>query len=455
MAKDRETETASDMAGGDREARRKRRRARKAERAENPTAASPGPAPDRLDPADLLGDIDAWNLRAEGDWLRFDARLGDYPRGYMRPVAGGDIIADAPGPLTAILSLGGPRRAGFVAGPPQFSHHILAPADHIGSVGTEGTASATATPGLQRIPHRSRDALAADLFLSWRHRDRRGLPLMLVRAETDASASITDLGRGVAMVNFLTALDNLRAAAATLGRRARVLAVGIDFGAEDLVSDAAGFAAGFRALMTRITREMRVRDLPAPVFMANPEAGDHPATRAMWELAWGAGRHRLVIPAPGYMFARDRFGRLTENGLLDAAEMDAHALAAVESGGAWECPLPLLAEFDDSQIRVTFRATGPLVVDAGDPFGAGPAAGFALSGTDGPVTVQSATIAPDDDRVVILTCDHPPRGAAPMLHFALGQNGSAIRDGWVASRPTGPGLHRWALPAALPLRGTP
>ena len=68
------------------------------------------------DPAEILGDIDAWDLRREGDWYRFTARLDDLARGYQRRVDGGDIIAAAPGPLYGLLSVGGARRAAEDAG---------------------------------------------------------------------------------------------------------------------------------------------------------------------------------------------------------------------------------------------------------------------------------------------------------------------------------------------------
>ena len=44
--------------------------------APDPVPAPPSSAaPERLDAA-LLGDIDAWNLQREGDWLRFVAQIG-------------------------------------------------------------------------------------------------------------------------------------------------------------------------------------------------------------------------------------------------------------------------------------------------------------------------------------------------------------------------------------------
>lgn len=446
------------------------REERKARRRERRRAALPV-APVRLDPAAVLGDIDAWNLREEGGWLRFDARLEDGARAYLRPLAGGDVIADAPGPLLAILGLGGPRRAGFNAGPARFRFNVLAPADHIGAVGLEGTARAEPVSALQHLRHRSREALLADTLLAWRHAARRGLPLFFVRAETDASASVEALGKGLAFGNLITALDNLCAIAETLGRPAQVLAVGLDFGLEDVVTaDAGALAAGIRALMARITQEMRQRDLPPPVFLAVAETGtarisDHPAIRAMQDLARCPGPHRLILTAPSYVAGQDRHGRPTEAGRQRLAEMDAHALAACAEGQGWRCPLPVLAEYSGRQIRVLFDAKEDLVIDARDPFHAGAAAGFRIAGTARETRIRSAKVAPDDRRSLILTCDRVPEGTAPRLLHACGLeagadgtgpiNRSAIRDTWQALGSDGADLHRWALPADLPLHPGP
>lgn len=447
-----------------REDRRQQRKARKAAERTGAAAAplSAPPVGARLDPAEWLGDIDAWNLRAEGGWLRFDARLTDEVRGYLRPLAGGDIIADAPGPLTAILGIGGPRAAGFNSGPPRFAFHILSPADHIGAVGTEGTAAAARTNGLQRIAHRPREALCADLLLSRRHAARRGLPLMLVRTETAAAATLDLLSGGPAFDNFLAALDNLCAAAGALGRAARVLAVTLTWGTEDLATPAPAFETAMRALMARIEAEMRVRGLAPPVFLAMAEAGtadlsDHPAIEAFHALSWRPGPHRLILPAPGYMFAQEGFGRPTEAGRQDMAAMDAHAIEAAEHGADWFCPTPLLAEAEGTRLRVIFRAMEDLVIDPADPLGAGPAAGFRISEPEAPA-ILSAGIDESDPRALILTCAHAPGPQSRLLH-ACGlppqgdgrcANRSAVRDLWQAKGAGGP-LARWALPAVLPI----
>jgi hypothetical protein len=422
-------------------------------------------APD-ADAAQLLGDIDAWGLRQIGDWLHFTARLepGRPPRDYRKPLAGGDIIADAIGPLQAILSIGGARRAGFNDGPPEFSYHILAPADDVFAVGFEGTDEAHPVEGLQRIPHCSRDALTAQALLQMRYDAMQALPLIVTRAETDNSASLEALIGGQAHVNFLAALDSLVAAAAALGKPARVLAVGIDLSLEDQIGDPASKLAALRRLMARIERDMAGRGLHRPVFLISAEAGSqhvstHPSILAHAKLAWSHAPHRVALPAPGYMFEQTRFARPTPAARVRMAEMDAHAITALTRREDWFCPQILLAEAQGKEIRVTLRAMGDLVIE--DRFGAGAACGFAVVSGGKPYQIKSVAIDPLDAQALILTLDRAltakaelayAYGAATPSPDAYPANRGGVRDGWEApSRAEGGALHRWALPALIPI----
>ena len=73
--------------------------------APSPSAASGAPLPD------LPEALDIWAVRQVGDWLAFQGNLpgGDTARGYRRHVDGGAIVAEARGPLLAILGIGGAR----------------------------------------------------------------------------------------------------------------------------------------------------------------------------------------------------------------------------------------------------------------------------------------------------------------------------------------------------------
>ncbi len=423
-------------------------------------------APPEARAAEQLGDIDAWGLRQQGEWLHFTARLeaDRPPRDYRKPLDGGDIIADAIGPLQAIFSIGGARRAGFNAGPPAFAYHILAPGDDIFAVGLEGTDDAQVVDGLQRIPHCSRDALIAQALLQMRYDARQALPLMVVRAETDTSASLEALIGGQAHANFRTALDSLVAAAARLGKPARVLAVGIDLSLEDQIGDPASKLVALRKLMQRIEADMAARGLHRPVFLITAEAGTqqistHPVMLAQWQLAWAHAPHRLALPAPGYMFEQTRFARPTEAARVRMAEMDAHAITALARRRDWFCPQILLAESRGKEVRVTLRAMGDLVIE--DRFGAGPSCGFSVKSAGKPYQVKSVARDADDAQALILTLDRALTARAELAYAygaetpspdAYPANRGSIRDSWsTPSRAEGGLLHRWALPALIPI----
>ncbi len=421
-----------------------------------------------LDPLQVLGDIDAWGLRNESGWLRFTARLDPDlgPRDYLREPSGGDMIAVAPGPLYGVLSIGGARRAGFNDGPVAFPHHIFAPSDYIGAVGLEGTDNAVATGRLQRLPHSTHDALIAQTLLSWRARARAALPLFLVRAETDNSPTAAALSKGIAIENFFAAVDSLVLAAKKLGKEPKVLSVGIDYGAEDAISSQAEIEFGLRTLMSTIEAGLNKRGLQKPIFMLACEAGvagaaNHPAILAHTRLSWLKEGHTIAIGAPGYAFERDRFGRPTPDARLRMAEMDAHAIVAQTARKDWACPCPLLAEYDDKEIRVTFSATEPLVIDPA--LTDDPSAGFAIVGSKKPLEIVSVRVDPREPKAILLRTKTSIKGDQPILRYALpgvvddgAPKRGAIRDIWSApSAGSATPLHRWALPAELPLNELP
>lgn len=424
------------------------------------------PLPAPRQEARALGDIDAWNLRDQDGWLFFDARFDPAlgPRTYRRSHAGGDIVAAAPGPLLGLFAIGGQRRAGFTSRPSLFAQHIVAPGDDIGAVGLEGTAAAQSTAKLQSVPWSTRETLLAECLLQDRLAQSRALPLHLCRAETDGSTNVDDLRTGLAFANLLAAIDSGIAAARSLGTRLSVPAIAIDFGPEDRQCDAPTLAQGLRALMARLEAELIRRDIARPVFLLTAEAGTardttHPAIAAHATLSWRPGPHRLTIPAPGYMFEQTALGRPTDTARARMARMDAFALTEALARRDWHCPTFLLAEAMDNQIRVTAQAMGPLVLS--DALSPGPALGFRLTGTTARIT--AVTLAEDDPKALILLTDACATGGT--LHYAHGAElspGAAglppsrggIRDDWKADDPAGgPPLHRWALPAILPVWG--
>ncbi|MBA3911020.1 MAG: hypothetical protein C0524_14385 [Rhodobacter sp.] len=413
------------------------------------------------DVPDLPEEIDLWASRRVGDWVFFQANLpgADSARGYRRHVDGGAILAEARGPLLAILGLGGARAGLGSPGPARFRWHVMAPADDIGAVGMGGEGEAAETAGLEPLRELTVEALLADELLARRAALRQSLPLMVVRVETDSSAAAGDLGTGAAVANLDRALANLTAAAKRLDTRAQLLAIVLDYTLEDLTGDPVAYRDGMIALMERITRGTARQGLTRPVFLSAFDCGTQTVTRGpglegQWELSWNHADHQLVFAAPSYAFQIDDTGRLADAGRAAKATLLAEALLAVQAGGRWLCPTIQLAERAGGDIRLICAAMDGLEVDAADPFATGKAAGFALEGVTNGARIAGVEVDPKDAKAVILRCSKRPEGEVfvTYAHAASPGNGpypanrGALRDTW------GEGTtRRWALPARLKL----
>lgn len=424
--------------------------------------AATGPA-ERLDAA-LLGDIDAWDLQREGDWLRFVAhRPGAAgPRRYRRHVAGGGVIAETPGPLLGLLSLGAGRRMTTFSGEPRFPHHVMACA-----VPDEGE------PDLPVTAWRNRgaDTMLGDALLALRQDAFRALPLIVAAPLLLPPGPLPSADHPVilALDDQLRRLETL---AGSLGKAARLLAMGIEIGHDQAPASAAQFHAEALAWLDLVAARLASCDLGRARFLMVADAGpwwahDAGANRAAIEgqhlLALRPGLHDLTVVAPSYMFAQDDLGQPTEAAMQDRALIEAEALETLLRRKPWVCPVLCLAERDDRTIRAVFKADGPLLIDASDPFGAGPAAGFSLDGTT--AGIAGVEIAPDDPQSVLVRLDgplDPMGGAEPRLDYAVGgpprERGAAhppacgaLRDGWSLNRE-GRTLNRWALPGSLVIR---
>ena len=412
---------------------------------------------------DLPDDIDLWAPRRDGDWVVFQANLpgADGPRGYRRHVSGGAVIAEARGPLLAVLGIGGARAGLGSPGPARFRWHVLAPADDIGAVGMGGEGEAAVTDALEPLRELTVEALVADDLLARRRAAHQSMPLVFVRAETDMAATSHDLGTGRAIDNLDRNFTNLVAAAARLGVGAQVLAVVLDYTLEDLTGDATAYRDGMIALMERITRGMAKQGLARPVFLAAFDCGTQSVTRGpglegQWELSWNHGDHRLVFAAPSYAFRMDDTGRLTDAGRLEKAQLLTEALLAVHGGGKWLCPTIQLAERSGADIRLICEAQEPLVIDKDDPFAAGKLAGFALEGVTNGAKLTGVGIDKTDGKVVVLKCSKPPEGEVFVTYAHAAAPGAgpypANRGALRGDNGDGP-VRRWALPARLKLTG--
>ncbi len=418
--------------------------------------------------ADLVqldDDIDAWRAHMRGDWLHFTANLAgaDGTRGYMRHKDDATILAESHLPLMGIFALGGARAQLGQPLPTRFPYHLFAPADDIGAAGMGGMGEAILTPNLLPIRELTHKALLAETLLSLRKSAGAGLPLFVLRAETDMAASAGGLGKGLAMTNLEKALQNHGAAAARLGRPAKVAAVCLDYCLEDISGDGDAYRDGIIAVMAQITQSLGRLGAQRPIFLAGFDCGTQIITTGaaldgQWDLSWNHGDYLLVCTGPSYAYAIDDTGRLTDAGRGAKAEMSAQALLASEGGAHWHCPTIQLAERLGSDIRLICAAMDGLVIDGADPFDAGALAGFRLDGVTNKARITKVEVDPKDKRAVILRCSSRPEGEV-FVAYAHGAaprqgahnypaNAGALRDEWAAQGTHGP-LHRWALPARL------
>lgn len=430
------------------------------------------PAP-HIDPS-VLGDIHAWDVKEVGEWYLFQADLpgaqgvGPFRRAVIaQNDSAPHIIAQPSAALYGVLALGGTRRATTCDTSVRFPYHVLSTADDMGAAGSAGTLGVAENAALEHVPEQTRDTLIADEIVARRKEAHRALPVIYVRGETDSASSVSGLATGVAMRNFKQSVANFCATAHTLGVPPKVLAVSLDFTLEAVEDDPDSWHRGMYGLMETITDLFADHGLRQPLFVAQFEAGtqavsDLPVLRAQWDMAWNKGGHDFVYSAPGYMFALDDFGRPTDLARQHMAQMDACAIEARNGDADWSCPLLLLAEreADPSVIRCTAQSMNRLVIDDLDPLNAGPCRGFALEGCENGAQIISVMIDPVAENDLLITCDKPPLGAALHLTYALGHapsgdgmpaNRGALRDDWTFVARDGARLHRWALPAALPV----
>ena len=429
-----------------------------------------------IDP-DVLGDIDAWDVRVDGEWHVFHARMPGpaSARLFRRLIVPDDIeidagiIADCGGPLVGYVSLGGLRRATGHKVALQFPYHIVAPADDIGAVGMGGVEESEVLRCGMQIQELTRDAAVADASLQSRYEDFRQLPLHFVRAEHDGSSSIQELAKGTAYKNFLTNLQSLIALAERLNKTPVLGAIGLEYTLEDCQSTGDAWREGLYDLLLQISSDLKKLGLRRPSILAMFDCGtrfihDHEILRAQCEFAWSGQNFGFHFSCPSYMFKCDSYGHLDTSALREVAEMELAALNALDQDQEWICPTVLLAERDPDPhvIRVKCRALAPLILDATDPFGAGAQFGFSFEGADAPVEILEVTLATDDKQDLLITCKSPPQGADLKLRYGFGQNPErarldyppicgALRDTWQQQSSTGRLLHRWALPAVVPV----
>lgn len=360
---------------------------------------------------DALGDIDAWDVFREGDWLGFQARLASGVRRYRRHATGGAILARTGGPVWLLAGLGGARRRVSHLLPLEFPHHVLR--TPFADEGERALAVHHRSVGVQ--------ALVADRLMAGRFAQGRALRTVL--AEDAGPEGLAGLVAGQGRL------------CDALGQPAQVLAVGIDFDGDYDTALAQMAAAGPARIVTSF-------DSGAYWQMAG--AG----FAAQARLALRAGVHDLTFAAAGYAFAQDALGFLTPDGLQRRAMAEAAAIEARLARQDWFCPTACFAEAEGDRVRVTFKAMSDLVLET--PAFSGDWHGFSVEGG----RIEDIRIAGDDARAILLRVAGDVRRVGYAIPDGQGRavdghfhpNGGGVRDGFAQD-----GLHRWALPFDLPV----
>lgn len=410
--------------------------------------------------AAVLGDIDAWGVRDEGDHFRFFATLpGMAPgREYLKFKAGGGHYAATGGPILGVLSLGGARRESVSDQAASWARNIVCPADDLGAVGHGGDGTPSETEFLEPAKEMTRDVAAADAMLRMRAEEGRALPLFFTRCETDHSTSLGALATGAAYSNVIAAARNLTQAAASLGKRAHVLSVSIDFAGEDTSGDPVWFLKSFQDLMKKLETDLAALGFRAPFFVQSfdcggAEGGEVPLLDAQWQLAMDHATQTLAFSAPSYLYQFDRFERPEPHAIVEMGRMDAAAIEALSARVHWFCPTLLLARSRGREVKITAQSMAPLVIDASDPFDCGPGQGFSVDG----VEITDVRLDPDDPHGLLIGCSAVPEPGA-LLRYASGAearqdgrpaNRGNVRDDWQLDPKGAPHLARFALPAVL------
>ncbi|NHF73017.1 hypothetical protein [Paracoccus xiamenensis] len=411
-----------------------------------------------LDPA-ILGDIDGWDVTRQGDWLSFTARLpgADGPRRYLRHISGTGVLAQTPGPVRGIFSIAGGRRFNAPSLSPDFPFHIL---------GTAAFEDADEDPPLfDNLRHCGLDADLAAALLRRRHADFRALPLFACAA----------CPREGDLAPFRAALDRFAALGAALHKAPRVAAICLEVSADQVAPDqnADAFHHALLSQLDTIAQAVAEAGLPPARMLMTLDCGGwwgsdptraRIAAEGLCRLALCPGTHDLTLTGSTASLTQDRLGQPLRASALIQAELESRALEALAGRENWTAPILCLVERDGPRgLRALFKSAAPLVIDTGDPMGAGPLAGFALSGAPEGIEISEIGIDPQDPRAIRLTLNADlPREVAARLEYAMPRApdpdsrlpgwAGALRDDWQGETGTGAPVYRWALPASQVIR---
>lgn len=392
-----------------------------------------------LDPSVLLRGVDAWDVFREGSFLGFHARLPQAGAGwrFMRHADGGAIFARSHGAVLGVFAFSAGQREPAAGAGLRHPYHVL----------RRPLPEARDRHFLRAIRRAGPSALTADHLAEARFAAHAPMRLHLVQDR--AAPAGADYGDWLREA-FTAEAARLAEVARELGQPAQVLAVSIDL------------AGDVPVLLADLARIAGQADLGCPRFTAVFDTGRYWARggadfAAQARLVWRHGPQDLAVVAPSCIFAQDELGQLSPEGAALRACYEGHAVA----DRAWSAPALAFAERDGAQIRATFRASGPLVIDDAPPFARAPHAGFRLHDADGaPLdTLRAARPDPDDPRAIIVEGEGAmlsygwPDGAHAQSGGHYWQHGGALREAApFADDPRFGPLHRWALPALQRIR---
>lgn len=414
----------------------------------------------------LADDIDWWNARSEGDWVRFDARLPgtDDSRRYARHASGAGVLADAPGALLGLISLAGPRRYTQISVAPDFPYHI------VGCPPPEVDES----PLFANLGHRGIDTGICDRLLARRHAAFRRLPLhvtqpcLLVPSAPLEKADLTE---------FTQALNRIATFARELGRPARIIAVAVELGPQHVTTGATAedMHLAVLGLLDRVAADIRAAGMGEAPILLTVDAGAwwnddaelaQCAADALQRLILCPGAHVIVPVGSTTGLEQDDLGLPSKAAMAEQILREVSVIERLQDRQTIAAPVLYLAErIDPRHIKAIFKVQCALSIDAGLLDQIGPGAGFSLrladTGEDWPIT--SVEIDPGDSGTLILavSTDLPENRTLWLDHALPLQSGKTVAFPATSISETftdaaqgnmDEPLRLWAMPASMEVR---
>jgi hypothetical protein len=219
----------------------------------------------------------------------------------------------------------------------------------------------------------------------------------------------------------------------------------------------AHYVAVARAMRQQVTAASGQTSFP--LFVVTQSAGSRQDGRS--EVILAEGRLEAENPTTGFVVATPSYPFQLLDGMAETIlpedqllidELSARAVAEVQRGHRWFCPMLRYARLNDRTITAEFAAMGDLELAPDHPHG------FRLEGCE--TGAQIASVSAQGPKVE-LVCDIPPAGADLRLTYAWGMtsddpddrpaNRGGLREVWRAPSVLVPGrtLHRRALSARV------